>query len=145
MSQDDSKLVTVGEDTYRFYMLDPLIATDLIADIMSIVMPAVGGAQADLDGLEKGLTLFFSKFDKFKQREIISTMSKITAVIKGPQLEPQLDSIFQIHFKGRPGALYKWLGAALKAQFSSFFDEIGPAIKSAVGGLGLGRSKSPST
>lgn len=143
MSQEDSKVVVVGDDTYRFYMLEPMLAADTIADIVGIVMPAVGGAQAEVDGWERAMTLFFSKFDKAKQRELIAAFSKTTAVVKSPGLEPQLDTIFSTHFKGRPAAIYKWLGAALRANFGNFFDEIAPGIKAAVAGL-KGLSKSPS-
>jgi hypothetical protein len=155
MAQTDAKTVTIDGHTYKVYMLDPLTATDLLADISSIVVPslaALGGKVSpdelkevlasdadapDLGGAyERAAVLFFQRFDKTVQRAVISKLATVTAVVLEPNKEPMLDSILAVHFKGRIGALYQWLFFALKVQFGDFFVGMVPAIQSAVRGLG---------
>ena len=156
MSQTDGTLVTLDDgdgrqDTYRIYMLDPFEASDIAADLIGIIAPAMAALAGEsktgadelkamltsesLDGraLERAATILFSKFDKHKQRELINAMAKVTNVqIGGGGKEAKLPEVFTLHFRGRMGALYKWLFAALKVNFASFFASILPAIKAAV-------------
>ena len=153
MAQADVKTAEIGGETYKVYMLDPFVASDLLADLVAIIAPAAaalkGGADGEeldgllgeagtgSDGFERAATLFFAKFTKEKQREIIKTLSKVTVIVKG-DAEPKLDEIFSVHFRGRLALMYQWLGFALKSQFSDFFVELLPAIKAAVRKLARG-------
>jgi hypothetical protein len=144
-------------DIYTFTKLAPLEATDLLHDLASIVMPALGSmydsapaaektdalAQAlghataakegDVVGgnLERTFLLLFSKFDKAKQREFILKLRTVTYVKQG-EGTALLSTVFDAYFMGRPMAIYKWLFAALKAQFPDFFDQARLAIRAFV-------------
>lgn len=152
MSQgaQDSQTTTIDGQTYRCLMLDPLIATDMVADLGHLFGPslgALGGAllsegesvQKLMDrggenlgiALEKAVIEFFSRFEKGKQQEFISQLSEITFVKQGDK-EVKLSSILSIHFRGRVASLYKWLGWTLKVQFGDFFSPFGTAISRVV-------------
>ena len=153
MSQraQDSKTVVIDGCSYSCLMLDPLTATDMVADLGFIFGPSLGalgsallketGSSADTfkklmdeggeglgDALEKAVLEFFARFDKSKQREFINTLADVTYVKQGDK-EVKLSSILSIHFRGRIGSLYKWLGWALKVQFGDFFSPLRGAIK----------------
>jgi hypothetical protein len=130
-------------------MLDPFTGSDLLNDIAAIMVPAIAaldmkGDSSDVGGAETAAQMFFSKFTKEKQREIINTLAKVTCVVSPSGAEPRLDTVFVVHFRGRLGAMYKWLFAALRVQFADFFDGMLPAIKAALAKVGVGASNSPS-
>lgn len=153
MSQgaQDSHTTTIDGRSYRCLMLDPLIATDMVADLGHILGPSLGalggallsepgdGVQKLLDqggeglgaALEKAVTEFFGRVDKAKQREFINLLSEVTFVKEGDK-ELKLSSVMSIHFRGRIGALYRWLGWALKVQFGDFFSPFSAAISRVV-------------
>jgi len=141
-------------------MLDPLVATDLLAGIGDMLGPSLAAIASGLKGedqiksvldstdagladfgpaLERAVTEFFKRFSKAKQREVIAVLSRVTFVVKPGGEEPQLDKVFSAHFRGRIGSLYKWLGFALKVQFKDFFSANAPAIAAAVRSMGLGK------
>ena len=84
-----------------------------------------GGKQFG-DALEKAVVEFFARLDKVKQREFISLLSDVTYVMHGGK-EVKLSSVLTMHFRGRIGSLYQWLGWALKVQFSDFFSRLADA------------------
>lgn len=138
----EGKTITVqdGErsDTYVVHMLAPLIASDMLTDLLAIIMPAVGAYVGSVEGVtadkisqmlgdEKpgngdiggAIALFFSKYNKAQQREFIRILADVTYVGTA-----KLPVIFDVHFLGRPMAMYKWLLAALKVQFPDFFQMV---------------------
>lgn len=147
MSQSDLTQKTIGPDTYRTTMLDPLVAADLLLDLTGVFGPALGSLGAavlkakdskmalsqlmdgqgddgakDLlgDNLEHALTGLIERLNPAKQREIINMLAAVTELQKGDKW-PRLDSVFAVHFRGRIKAMYQWLGFAVKAQFEDFF------------------------
>ncbi len=160
MSQMDGVTKTIGPDTYKVLMLDPMTASDLLLDLTTIFGPGLGavvsgvikspdsreaikqiwagvGASGEAveakngapestaldllgDNLERGIVDFLGRLTREKQREIIDTMVGVTSVNKGEKW-PSLKSIFDIHFRGRPKAMYVWLGFALSTQYKDFF------------------------
>ena len=147
MSQSDLTEKTIGPDTYRIAMLDPMVAGDMLLDLTAVFGPALGSLGAavlkakdskaalsqlmdgkgddqakDLlgDNLEGALTGLIERLDSAKQREFIATLSAVTSVKKGDKW-PQLETVFTVHFRGRIKAMYQWLGFAVKAQFEDFF------------------------
>lgn len=150
MSQgtQDSQATTIDGHQYKCLMLDPLLATDMVADLGQIFGPSLGalggaflsdssgeglkklfeeGGQEFGDALEKAVVEFFARFSKTKQREFINTLADVTYLVQGDK-EVKLNSILSIHFRGRIAALYKWLAWALKIQFNDFFAPFGTAI-----------------
>lgn len=149
MSQVDAQTKTIGPDTYSVHMLDPLVASDLFLDLVELFGPALGavgssilkaenskealkqlmdgtGDSGDLIGenLERALTGMIDRISKAKQREIIDLMTEVTSVKKagenGEENWPKLRSIFPIHFRGRPKAMYQWLLFSVRVQFADF-------------------------
>ena len=124
-------------------MLDPLTATDMLADLSNILAPVLGAAanimssgnvsvkdilDGGIEGIgeQLGMTVqgFFSTFPKDKQREFMLQLSRISMVVMPDGSTPKLDSVFNQHFRGRTLALYKWFIFALKSQFSDFFSSV---------------------
>lgn len=169
MSQLDAETKEIDGHTYKVLMLDPLVATDLLADIGQVLAPtlgALGGILAKekgdtlskvLDGfepedntnidsaVEKAVVGFFQRFDKAKQREFISILAKVTMVVMPDGKEPRLQDVFQIHFRGRVMSLYKWFAFALKVQYQDFFSGTSIDISRVVQKVGQATSSSPST
>jgi hypothetical protein len=153
MSQgaQDAKTTTIDGHTYRCLMLDPLVATDMVADLGHLLGPSLGalggallsdpgdGAKKLMDeggealgaGLEKAVVEFFSRFDKAKQREFIAQLGEVTYLVTGDK-EVKINAVLSMHFRGRVGSLYKWMGWALKVQFEDFFSPFGIAISRVV-------------
>jgi hypothetical protein len=169
MSQLDAETKEIDGHTYKVMMLDPLVATDLLADIGQILAPTLGaiggvlakekgdtlnkmfdGFEADDDtnidaAIEKAVVGFFQRFDKAKQRELIQTLAKVTVVVMPDGKEPRLQDTFQIHFRGRLKALYQWLAFALKVQFQDFFSGTDIGISRVVQKVAQATSSSPTT
>lgn len=165
MSQNDGETIQIDGADYTVYMLDPMVASDLLADLMAILAPAAAslgglaalgkdvrsafnelsgpaeGSNPLLDkvapGIERAAAAFFQRFDKQKQREMISILSKVTHVGIGEKKVP-LDGVFSVQFRGKMGALYRWLWFALKVQYKDFFSSAGGAIAAAVRNLAQG-------
>jgi hypothetical protein len=85
---------------------------DLSEDGKEAVQALIG------DGLERAITGAIAQLNKSKQREIIKLMMDQTDVLVDGKW-PKLDSIFTVHFRGRPFSMYKWLAKAIQAQFKS--------------------------
>lgn len=162
MSQRDEQTGTIDGDTYRVLMLDPLVATDMLADLGKILGPSMAAMAAGLGkggqdqisavieggndaseafgpGLERAIAGFFERVSKEKQREFINTLAAVTFVVKDNGEAPALKAIFAVHFRGRIGALYKWLGFALRVNFQDFFSSMAPVIAVAAQKAGLAR------
>jgi len=154
MSQDpmDAAEETIGPDSYKVLMLEPLAFADLLVDLTDVFGPALGAVGGVLvkagdtkeafsqlldgiksgdgadnispdafgDSLERAITGIIDRMEKHKLRAMIELMRGMTSVQKGENW-PKLESIFAIHFRGRPKAMFQWLAFALKAQFRDFF------------------------
>lgn len=128
---------------YEVFMLDPLAAADMLADLSNILAPVIGAAtnilatgdvsirdilDGGIEGIgdQLGMTLqnFFATFPKAKQREFMAQLSAISTVVMPDGATPKLNSVFKAHFRGRTMSMYKWFLFALKAQFSDFFSSV---------------------
>ncbi len=173
MSQSDGQTLeldpTGGVVRFRVLMLDPLTATDLLADIVGILGPALAalsGASGERDALaealgsdpasatlspgssvavERAAVSFFARFSKVQQRQLIEAMSKVSfATVRGEndaEKEVQLSTAgaMSLVFRGRISLLYRWLGFALKVQYSDFFTAAGAALGPVLAKMGLGK------
>lgn len=149
MTQLDNQSKEIDGVTYTVAMLNPLAANDLLIDIAHVVGPSLGagagafaGAFTSGDGadpmetkadpmmLDRAISGFFERVTTAKMREMISTLAKVTTVRLGDK-SPFLNDILAVHFQGKLGKLYEWLGFAIKVQLGDFFDSAIPAIASA--------------
>jgi len=93
------------------------------------------GSSIDV-AFEKAVLGFFERFSKEKQREIIALMSKQTTVLMSDGKEPQLPTIFSMHFRGRLKSMYRWLVFAMRVQFKDFFDGWGTDMSAVLAQMG---------
>lgn len=130
MTQIDTHSTVIEGDTYEVYMLDPDTAMDLLVELAKVAGPAITGLvgmatdkglssvlEADTSdpGVADAVAGFFGKLDAALLRRLTSTLAKMTHVNGKP-----LSGIYAMHFRGRLGLLFQWLGFALKAQYSDF-------------------------
>jgi len=169
MAQSDAQSTEIDGYTYKVMMLDPLVATDLLADLGFMLAPALGalggmlakekgdGLAKLLDGVEKSeesdidaaieraVIGLFARFDKAKQRELIAILAKVTVVVLPDGKEPNLAPMLLQHFRGRVKSLYKWLGFALKVQYQDFFSGMSADFSQLARRVAQASSSSPST
>jgi hypothetical protein len=129
-----AKIESFGGHSYEFHMLDPITASDMLTDIQKILAPAIGaiwGGEQDESGtvsmdsgqLSKALSELMDRIDNKQKNEMMMKLAEKTYV-DGTNLK----SIFNVHFHGKIGQMYKWFFHALEAQFSDFFEELGIAF-----------------
>lgn len=159
MSQLDAETKTIDGDTYKVLKLDPLTANDILLDLVQAAAPtlgALGGGllskkdsskviQEFLDGvegsgaeeksavMERAITASLDRVSKQKFREIVTSLASVTSVQSGSDW-PELSKVFPIHFRGRIGAMYKWIGFALGVQYKDFFTSV-PSVIARAGQL----------
>lgn len=163
----DGETTTIGQHTYRVRHIDPLTATDITVDLAKLFGPvfaAVGGTmlaapdtkkqlKSLLDGekpeapeggedpgtakaIERALTGLFNNLTKDQVRYLINVMMPVTEVKKGDNW-PQLETIFDVHFRGDPAGVFKWLAFAMRVNFKGFFSGMAGAIGRAARQMGL--------
>lgn len=153
MTQKNIAEKSIGDDTYRVLMLDPMTSGDLLVDLVSLLGPSLSivgsgilkaknskevikqlmdglakpddgdskAAIGDLigDNLERAIAGLIDRMEKPKLREIINLMKGVTSVKKGDKW-PELESIFDAHFRGRVFEMYKWVAMAVRVQYGNF-------------------------
>lgn len=153
MSQSaaDSQSQEIDEHTYTVSMLDPFVANKILVMLGKILGPSLGSLtdvvsdDTDAQALNNAAGGLFERLDESQLRWLIDELSKVTSV-RSPTTkdqEPQLNRVFQIHFRGRISSMYKWLWFALKVQFADFFALVAPAIARAA--ALAAKSNSPDT
>lgn len=158
MSQQDGQISEeIDGFKYRIYMLDPMIAADIIADLGFLLAPVIGSiggvavkergdllgnmmdgigdlgdgvdAESSIDSaIERAILGFFGRFSKAKQRELFNHLIPMTEIMKPDGKTPKLSAEFSMHFRGRPKAMYQWFAFAMKAQFKDFFSGLEGAM-----------------
>jgi hypothetical protein len=145
MSQQDGKTKKIGEHNYTVHMIDPLDAVDITVELSNAVAPSVESLASVVKktGIDKildekvensaaigaAIGAFLKQLERSKVRELISILAPVT-VVEG---KGKLDQIFSEHFRGKPGAIYQWLGFAMQVNFADFFDW----LRGAIAGAGL--------
>ncbi len=160
MGQGTITTETIEDTTYGVYMLDPLVANDMLVDIIKTIGPSVGailGSLGEADSKDDALNTkissesmqaafveFSTRVSKIQLRETMNVLARKTEVQVGDTAK-MLDSVFADHFRGRIGLMYRWFYFALKVQFADFFLYMGPAIARATQAAGTAGSSSLST
>lgn len=136
MSQKDSKKITIAGRTFEVFKLPPLVAQDVLVDIIQTVAPAapevaaVAMSQAKPgEDLVSGqdvsiLSKLASGLDKAKLRELCSIMAGVTHCDSAP-----LDKTFDAVFLGDLPSLYRWLWFCLEVQFGNFSGPVQDALR----------------
>ena len=131
--QTDSKKKVIDGKTYDVYMLSATTGLTTFLRLVRICGPAIGIAikgvglkdlksigDIELDSID-----FEAIARQIFQSEEEETILDITAklaektFVEGQPLQP----MYEVHFQGKIGKLFRWLTFALEVNFSDFFDE----------------------
>lgn len=136
MSQKDSQKTTINGRTYEVFKLPPLVAQDVLIDILQAFAPAAPEivaiatssaipGEALVSGQDVSvLSKLAASLDKGKMRELCAIMAKYTHC-NGVPLEPTFDETF----RGDLPSLYKWLWFCLAVQFGNFSGPVQSALR----------------
>ena len=132
MAQRDSQKSKIDGHEYEVFMLPPKVARRLLVEMSKVVGPALGGIMSSGAGLAKlmemsvegvdwaavisGLT---DRLSADMLDEHMEVLAKSTHV-DGKELAP----IFDHHFRGALGGMFKWYGFALKVNYGNFFSAL---------------------
>lgn len=146
MAQVDSFKETIDGVEYTIYMLDPRTSLRLLRRILGAVSPALGafaGTGGDMSA-EVSPELFskiagdlFDRLDEKLLDDAVDHLASVTHADGKP-----LKETMAIHFRGRIGAMVRWLAFALRVQYADFFAEAKAAI-ARIGGAKGAASPSP--
>lgn len=131
--QSHSQKKVINEKTYEVFMLSATAGLDTFLDLARIAGPAVGIflKGAGLKDLKSVGDLDLDKIDfekmaihlfKAEEKETITTIvAKLVekTFVDGKPLAP----IYDMHFQGKIGELFKWLAFAMEVNFGDFFGD----------------------
>jgi hypothetical protein len=146
MGQNKPVKETIEGKAYEMYMLPPMVSHDLFVDVVKMVGPSLGPvidklfskAQGkkvkDLMDMEIGADFFAKAADSLFQNlkketieNLIEKFKEVTHVSVSGKMVP-LTQVFDIHFQGDLGPMYKWLGWGMKVQW-------GKSLSTLIGGV----------
>ena len=155
MSQMDLKTTTIDDVEYSMTMLPPKVARKLLLKIWGIVAPILDGVIEKNPDIEKlaekkvGLNLlngaFAASADRLSEADLdwaMNELADITNVHMGGDETPKLSRVFDAHFAGKIGIMFRWFAWGLQVQFADFSDMVAGAIDGLAPAKG---SKSPTT
>jgi hypothetical protein len=134
MSQRTSEAKEINGVKYEVFMLPPKISLSLMEDLGKVLGPAFGAlvdrsfSSQTGDALDSEVSftgaakLLFQNLEKGMMQDVILKLASVTHADGTP-----LDKIWEVHFLGKMGSLFKWLGFALRTQYSDFLEEVGIA------------------
>lgn len=140
MSQLDAKVETIDGATYEVRMLPATRAQKLLVRLGGMLGPAFAKLAGSADGQNEevdaeafgaAVTALFASADEASVDSVLKELAAVT-LVDGKALAP----IYDVHFAGRIGTLFKWATFALRVQFADFFD----ALASALNEAGLARA-----
>jgi hypothetical protein len=132
VSQQNSEIKEIEGVKYEVFMLAPSVSLDLGVEIGKVLGPAFGAlidkasATEAKDVLDTDVNfadaakLLFQNLEKGMLQNVILKLASVTHADGTP-----LDKIWEIHFRGKLGSLFKWMGFALKVQYSDFLEGAG--------------------
>ncbi len=140
MSQFDAETKEIDGEKYEVYMLPPMQSHDLLMDVAKMIGPALGpvldklfsggrsaGEVLDMEVssefFTKASSALFSGLDKKVLHDVIKALRSVTHV--GGK---KLDSVFDVHFKGRLDNMYKWLAFGMSVQWGKSFSALVSAV-----------------
>lgn len=147
MTQLETESTTIDGHKFTVHKLDPFVAQDILIDLGQLIAPALGKAVSgaasvlghakgqsmlDLDTedpkLADGIAALALGLDKAKMRQLVQIMAEVTIHNDGQRLS----QVMAVIFRGDLPLMYRWLGFALKVNFSNFYVWAASAIKRAI-------------
>lgn len=162
MSQTDPHQAEIDGHTYTMYMLDPFVASDWAVRLSKIFGPALGDLAGALAAAEAGESGFFatklepnkvsdaiagvfSRMQSNDVRELVTALGGQTELhLEGDQRVKLDNKQASNHFKGRVGAMYRFMKWGIEVQFADFFEGLRPLLATAQEMMIPTNSKSPS-
>lgn len=141
MPQNEGQSREIDGVTYTVYMLPPRKVRDMSLDLGKILGPSFGRfIDAAQSGENKDVFAegFRDIFDRITKEQLNSMMDEMSAVSEADGV--RLKGIFDAHFLGNVGRMFKWFRFALEVNFSDFFSILSDAISQFQGGQGQGSS-----
>ena len=126
MSQTDLQTRTIAGVKYGVYMLPPRLARKMLVRIFQVIAPSAGEAfkregQEILDAFGPVLATLADRLNDDDLEWMMGELAKVSTVEVEPGKAPQLDKIFDIHFRGRIGQMFKWFAFAVEVQYADFW------------------------
>lgn len=131
--QSHSKKKVIDGKTYDVYMLSATTGLTTFLRLVRIGGPAIGIAikgvglkdlksigDIDLDKIDFE-AIVRQVFQSEEEETILDITAKLAekTFVEGQPLQP----MYEMHFQGKMGKLFRWLTFALEVNFSDFFDE----------------------
>lgn len=119
-----SKEVAIGGDTYRVSQFNPTTGLKTLIDLAKIVgepfaLVTAGAKKDALDVIPSAVKMLLEKMDSEKTVSLIKDLIRSTEVKQGDRYLP-LTEIFDLHFQGRLGVLFKVLVEIVKVNYEDF-------------------------
>lgn len=150
MTQLDGETRVIDGNTFKVYMLNPMLSHELLMDMFKMVGPSIGpaldavvsGSNANLDVgfFSRAASALFGGLDKATLNKVIMTMADHSEIDNAP-LRPSMT----VHFKGRLHVMYAWLAFAMEVQWGKSLSDLVNAIQAKVAKMKGPESQSQST
>lgn len=150
MSQSNNQKKTIDSVKYEVSMLPPRLARKILVRIFQVLAPSAGEAfSRESEQLTQAIGPILSTLsDKLSDDDLdwmMSELAKVTTVEVAPGQEPYLNTIFDVHFRGKVGQMFKWFAFAMEVQYADFFGGSGEGLKGLLDKIKAAVSQSPST
>lgn len=136
--------------TYRMTQLGATKGYKLFHRLVKALGPSIGhfvsavvakGDEASIrdvditsDDFLQGIKSLTSGFSEHDLDHIVSELKSQTEVsVDDTNKMISLSPVFELHFRGRLGSMFRWLGWGLKVQFADFFDAFASMTLPSVG------------
>jgi hypothetical protein len=125
MPQTQGSSETIDGIEYTVFMLPPRVARTMLVEMAKVLAPvltsiAPGGSVKDLLGANIDLgTIATGLTDRLSPQMLDDHMNKLASATQVKE-GGDLSKIFDIHFRGEIGRMFKWYIFALKVNFGNF-------------------------
>lgn len=131
--QSHSKKKVIGGHSYDVFMLSATAGLDTFLDLARIAGPAlgiivkgvglkdiksIGDIELDNIDFEAAARQIFQSEEKETITTIVAKLAEKTQVDGKP-----LANIYDVHFQGKIGELFRWLAFAMEVNFGDFFGD----------------------
>ena len=126
MSQTDLQTRTIDGVKYGVYMLPPKLARKILVRIFQVLGPSAGEAfkreeQEILAAIGPILATLADRLNDDDLDWMMGELAKVSTVELEPGKAPSLGQIFDNHFRGRIGRMFKWFAFAVEVQYADFW------------------------
>jgi hypothetical protein len=138
-----TETTSIGGKTYKMFMLSPMQSMDLLVDVSKMIGPSIGPvidklfsgrslkSVDDVLNIDLGTADLFTKacerlfggLDKNILHAVVDAFREVTEVDG-----QKLDTMWELHFRGKIGELFQWVMWGMKVQWGKSFSALGSEI-----------------